>query len=151
MTALLEAQSVSMTIGGTTLVDAVSLQIGAGEMVAIVGPNGAGKSTLLRMLSGDLKPSHGTIRLKQRDLHGYAPRELARHRAMLSQHVHVTFPFTVEEIIAARPDVLTFHGVLVFEVLVLEVLALEVLAFRVVALEWIVALERMVALEVFAC
>ncbi|MDW4793746.1 ATP-binding cassette domain-containing protein, partial [Escherichia coli] len=83
MTALLEAQSVSMTIGGTTLVDAVSLQIGAGEMVAIVGPNGAGKSTLLRMLSGDLKPSHGTIRLKQRDLHGYAPRELARHRAML--------------------------------------------------------------------
>ena len=100
MTALLEAQSVSMTIGGTTLVDAVSLQIGAGEMVAIVGPNGAGKSTLLRMLSGDLKPSHGTIRLKQRDLHGYAPRELARHRAMLSQHVHVTFPFTVEEIVA---------------------------------------------------
>ncbi len=100
MTALLEAQSVSMTVGGTTLVDAVSLQIGAGEMVAIVGPNGAGKSTLLRMLSGDLKPSSGTIKLKQRDLHGYAPRELARHRAMLSQHVNVTFPFTVEEIVA---------------------------------------------------
>jgi len=100
MTALLEAQSVSMTVGGATLVDAVSLQIGAGEMVAIVGPNGAGKSTLLRMLSGDLKPSRGTIKLKQRDLHGYAPRELARHRAMLSQHVNVTFPFTVEEIVA---------------------------------------------------
>ncbi|PWI22368.1 heme ABC transporter ATP-binding protein, partial [Kurthia sibirica] len=38
MTALLEAQSVSMTVGGTTLVDAISLRIGAGEMVAIVGP-----------------------------------------------------------------------------------------------------------------
>ncbi|WP_338830814.1 heme ABC transporter ATP-binding protein [Bradyrhizobium sp. 27S5] len=100
MSALLEAQSVSMTVGGTTLVDAVSLQIGAGEMVAIVGPNGAGKSTLLRMLSGDLRPFRGSIRLKQRDLHGYGPRELAQHRAMLSQHVNVTFPFTVEEIVS---------------------------------------------------
>lgn len=100
MSALLEAQSVSMTTGGATLVDAVSLTISAGEMVAIVGPNGAGKSTLLRMLSGDLRPSRGVIKLKQRDLQAYAPRELAQHRAKLSQHVHVTFPFTVEEIVA---------------------------------------------------
>ncbi|MCC8939561.1 heme ABC transporter ATP-binding protein [Bradyrhizobium sp. Arg68] len=99
MSALLAAQSVSMTVGGATLVDDISLQIGAGEMVAIVGPNGAGKSTLLRMLSGDLRPSRGTLRLKQRDLHRYGPRELAQHRAMLSQHVHVSFPFTVEEIV----------------------------------------------------
>ncbi|MBR0875538.1 heme ABC transporter ATP-binding protein [Bradyrhizobium tropiciagri] len=99
MSALIEAQSVSMTVGGATLVDNVSLRIGAGEMVAIVGPNGAGKSTLLRMLSGDLRPSHGTIRLKRRDLHAYKPRDLAQHRAMLSQHVSVTFPFTVEEIV----------------------------------------------------
>ncbi len=99
MTALLEAQSVSMAVGGTTLVDAVSLKIGAGEMVAIVGPNGAGKSTLIRMLSGDLRPIHGKVRLKQRDLPAYRPRELAQHRAMLSQHVNVTFPFTVEEIV----------------------------------------------------
>ena len=99
MSALLEAQSVSMTIGGATLVNDVSLRIGAGEMIAIVGPNGAGKSTLLRMLSGDLRPSRGTIRLKQRDLPSYRPREFAQHRAMLSQHVNVTFPFTVEEIV----------------------------------------------------
>ncbi|MCC8965098.1 heme ABC transporter ATP-binding protein [Bradyrhizobium sp. Pear76] len=99
MSTLLEAQSVSMTVGGAKLVDAVSLQIDAGEMVAIVGPNGAGKSTLLRMLSGDLRPSRGAIRLRQRDLHAYGPRELAQRRAMLSQHINVTFPFTVEEIV----------------------------------------------------
>jgi len=99
MTALLDVQSVSMKVGGATLVDTVSMQIGAGEMIAIVGPNGAGKSTLLRMLSGDLRASDGTIRLKQRDLNAYGPRELAQHRAMLSQHIHVTFPFTVEEIV----------------------------------------------------
>jgi len=99
MSALLEAQSVSMMVGGATLVDAIDLRIKAGEMVAIVGPNGAGKSTLLRMLSGDLRPTRGQIRLKQREIHAYPPRQLAYHRAMLSQHVNVTFPFTVEEIV----------------------------------------------------
>jgi heme transport system ATP-binding protein len=99
MTAILEAQAVSMVVGGATLVDGIDLRIAAGEMVAIVGPNGAGKSTLLRMLSGDLRPTRGQIRLKQNDIRSYAPRQLARHRAMLSQHVNVTFPFTVEEIV----------------------------------------------------
>ena len=74
MSALIEAQSVSITVGGAALVDTVSLRIGAGELVAIVGPNGAGKSTLLRMLSGDLRPSRGAIRLRQRDLNAYGPR-----------------------------------------------------------------------------
>ena len=99
MTALLEARSVSMAIGGATLVDDVDLCIASGEMVAIVGPNGAGKSTLLRLLSGDLRASRGAVQLKQRDLHAYAPHQLALHRAMLSQHVSVSFPFTVEEIV----------------------------------------------------
>lgn len=99
MTAILEAQSLSMTVGGAMLVDAIDLRIVPGEMVAIVGPNGAGKSTLLRMLSGDLRPTSGRIQLRQRDIGAYPPRLLAHHRAMLSQHVNVTFPFTVEEIV----------------------------------------------------
>ncbi len=99
MTALLEARSVTMTIGGATLVDGIDLRVDSGEMIAIVGPNGAGKSTLLRLLSGDLYPISGEVWLKQRQLHAYAPRELALHRAMLSQHVSVSFPFTVEEIV----------------------------------------------------
>ncbi len=99
MTTILEARSLAMKIGGATLVDGIDLDIGGGELVAIVGPNGAGKSTLLRLLSGDLHASSGSIRLKRRDLSAYLPRQLALHRAMLSQHVNVTFPFTVEEIV----------------------------------------------------
>ena len=99
MSALLEARGVSIDIGGATLVDNVDLRVEAGETVAIVGPNGAGKSTLLRLISGDLRASSGAIRLKQRDLHSYPSHHLALHRAMLSQHVSVSFPFTVEEIV----------------------------------------------------
>ena len=81
-----------MAIGGATLVDNVDLRIEAGETVAIVGPNGAGKSTLLRLISGDLRAGSGAVRLKQRDLHSYPSHQLALHRAMLSQHVSVSFP-----------------------------------------------------------
>jgi iron complex transport system ATP-binding protein len=99
MSTILKARAVSMTVGSARLVDGVDLEISGGEMVAIVGPNGAGKSTLLRMLSGDLRPTSGSVELAQRDIGSYSPRGLALRRAMLSQHVHVTFPFTVEEII----------------------------------------------------
>jgi iron complex transport system ATP-binding protein len=100
VSAVLDADAATFAIAGATLVDRVSLTIDGGELIAIVGPNGAGKSTLLRMLSGDLRPSSGTVRLRQRNLQDYAPRELAARRAMLSQHITVSFPFTVEEIIA---------------------------------------------------
>ncbi len=97
---LIEADAVGMKIRHATLLDKVSTQFRGGVSVAIVGPNGAGKSTLLRLLSGDLRCSTGNIRLKGRDLTSYSSRDLASHRAMLSQHVNVSFPFTVEEIVA---------------------------------------------------
>ncbi|HWW49066.1 MAG TPA: heme ABC transporter ATP-binding protein [Xanthobacteraceae bacterium] len=99
MTPVLEARSLALDINGSLLVNGIDLCIQAGEMIAIVGPNGAGKSTLLRLLSGDLKPTRGSIVLKKRALASYSPRELANHRATLSQNVSVAFPFTVEEIV----------------------------------------------------
>lgn len=97
--ALIEADAVCMTIRHATLLDRVSARFHGGETVAIVGPNGAGKSTLLRLLSGDLRCSGGGVRLKGRDLAAFSSRDLANHRVMLSQHVNVSFPFTVEEIV----------------------------------------------------
>lgn len=99
MTELLTASGVSLAIGQATLLRHVDLSLRSGEMVAIVGPNGAGKSTLLRLLSADLRPTRGSVALKGRRIDAWSPADLALHRAMLSQHVSVSFPFTVEEII----------------------------------------------------
>jgi iron complex transport system ATP-binding protein len=96
---VLAATGLSLSVGTSTLVDHVDLTLRGGEMVAIVGPNGAGKSSLLRLLSGDHRASRGTVALNGRDIQTWSPAGLASRRAMLSQHVSVSFPFTVEEIV----------------------------------------------------
>jgi len=95
----LQLQSVCYRVRDSLLLGDVTIDFRPGETVAIVGPNGAGKSTLLRLLSGDLTPTSGHVRLADKDIASYAPRELAMRRAVLSQHIHVSFPFTVEEIV----------------------------------------------------
>jgi iron complex transport system ATP-binding protein len=96
---IIAASHITYRVGGKTLLDSVSLDVAAGEFVALVGPNGAGKSTLLRTISGELKAQIGTVALKGRPLTSYAPRDLALHRAVLSQATHVAFPFTVAEVV----------------------------------------------------
>ena len=53
----LRVQDLSVTIGGDTILQDVSLHVHCGELVALIGPNGAGKSTLLRAILGQLEYS----------------------------------------------------------------------------------------------
>ncbi len=64
-----------------TAVDDVSLQVAAGEAVALVGESGCGKSTLARLVNRLIDPSAGTIRLDGRDIGGIAPTRFARDPA----------------------------------------------------------------------
>lgn len=99
MNAAVETGDLSVRAGHKTLLDCVSLSIAAGEAVALVGPNGAGKSTLLRALSGEIAPSGGSVLIWGRRPLSYKPRALALRRAVLSQSVSVTFPFSVGEVV----------------------------------------------------
>lgn len=63
-----------------TALDAVDLQVTAGEMVAIVGPSGAGKSSLLAVAGGLIRPTSGVVRIGGTDLSGLSQRRLTELR-----------------------------------------------------------------------
>lgn len=59
----LEIKHVSLTLGGTAVLDDVSLHVAKREFVSILGPSGCGKSSLFRLLTGALTPDRGTIQV----------------------------------------------------------------------------------------
>ena len=74
---VLELQNVHKTFGGITAVEDFSLDLHAGEIVALVGDNGAGKSTLVKIVSGVHAPTSGSIRLEGEDV-SFADASMAR-------------------------------------------------------------------------
>ena len=60
---VIEAKNISKTLGDRQLVHDFSLRVHRGDRIGLVGPNGAGKTTLVRLLTGDLPPDEGSIRL----------------------------------------------------------------------------------------
>ena len=85
--------------GERLLIAGVSLQLNAGESLAIIGASGAGKSTLVRMLTGVWKPTAGAVRLDQADLSQWPREELGPWIGYVPQDVEL-FPGTVAENIA---------------------------------------------------
>jgi branched-chain amino acid transport system ATP-binding protein len=76
---LLEVRGLSAGYGQALVLDGVSLEVGRGEVVAILGRNGMGKTTLLTSLMGFVRPRSGAVTLAGADLTRAAP--LARARA----------------------------------------------------------------------
>lgn len=98
----LAASNVSYAYGRGGCIAAISdvtLQVAAGEMVALLGPNGSGKSTLLRNLSGVLRPRKGHVQVFGVELDRLTPRERALRIGFVPQQVHIRFPFTVREVV----------------------------------------------------
>ena len=96
---MIELEGVGYRIGKNWLVRDINITIEKGMLWGFVGPNGAGKSTLLRLISGELLPTTGEIRLLGKPIHSYAPQKLARLRAYLQQKRDINFPFTSLEIV----------------------------------------------------
>jgi len=63
---LLRMEAVSKSFGATRALDAVDLEVRAGEVLALIGENGAGKSTLMKILSGAQSADSGRMTLKEK-------------------------------------------------------------------------------------
>jgi branched-chain amino acid transport system ATP-binding protein len=73
----LSVSEISVSFGGITALDGVSLEVSQGEVLGVIGPNGAGKTTLFNVICGFVSPASGTMRWRGRSLDGTRPERLA--------------------------------------------------------------------------
>ncbi len=85
--------SMCLTAGGqaVTILDGVSLDVPAKQMVAIVGPSGSGKSTLLGLIAGLDKPTHGSIILDGVDITAMLESAMTRYRRQKIGYIFQSF------------------------------------------------------------
>ena len=75
---LLEVERLAKAYQGVQAVRGIGFRLMPGEILAMIGPNGAGKSTCFNMLSGQIRPSAGRVRLLGRDITGARPAAIWR-------------------------------------------------------------------------
>jgi ABC-type branched-subunit amino acid transport system ATPase component len=75
---VIETADLRRDFGGIKALAGVALRVAQGERRAVIGPNGAGKTTLFNILTGELEPTSGRVRLAGEDVTGRRPHELAR-------------------------------------------------------------------------
>lgn len=75
---MLEVENIEAGYGPIRAIDRVSLEVAAGELVAIIGANGAGKTTLLMAISGVVPTRGGEVRFEGRSVTGLEPHEIVR-------------------------------------------------------------------------
>jgi branched-chain amino acid transport system ATP-binding protein len=98
---MLEVAHLRKSFGSLLVTDDVSLSVAAGAREAVIGPNGAGKTTLFNLLSGELKPDAGAIRLAGRDITRLSPdRRVMAGLARSFQRNNLFLGMTVAESLA---------------------------------------------------
>jgi branched-chain amino acid transport system ATP-binding protein len=98
MTAALEVIGLTKHFGGLPAVDEVTITVPQGDRRLLLGPNGAGKTTLFNLVTGDLAPMAGTVRLFGQNITGLAPYRCAHHGLARTYQILTLFPnSTLEE------------------------------------------------------
>ena len=93
-----QIDSLSRRLGGRDVLRGLTLEVEAGEWIALLGPSGAGKTTLLRAIAGLEKPDAGRVSFDHRDQADVAPRE--RRVGFVFQDLALWPYLTVEEHLA---------------------------------------------------
>ncbi len=104
---VLEAEQISKTFGGRTVVQDVDLRMKNGEVVGLLGPNGAGKTTTFHMIVGLTAPDRGRILLDGRNIADWPMYQRARNGiSYLPQEASIFRKLTVEENLLAIAETL---------------------------------------------
>lgn len=95
---ILSLQNISLTIQDHKILQDISFDVEEGEVIGLIGPNGSGKTTLFNVLSGFLKPTNGSIALRDKDITNVIPSKRARLGiGRVFQHFGIFREMTLEE------------------------------------------------------
>jgi iron complex transport system ATP-binding protein len=95
----LSVEKVTFGYDQRPVLEHLSIEIMAGERVAIVGANGAGKTTLLKLMANLLRPRAGVVRLGRQDVRECSRAALARHLGIVPQEIALPFSLTVRDLV----------------------------------------------------
>ncbi len=101
---ILAVEDVVVRYGQAVAVDGVSLDVAAGERVALIGPNGAGKSSVLNAACGVVRPASGRVRIEGDDVTGATPGAVVRRgisQVPEGRHVFATLPVEANLLLGA--------------------------------------------------
>ena len=108
---MLKIENLSVSYGARRVLRAVSLDLQAGEVLALIGPNGAGKSTLVRAASGVIPVQAGRVGVNGDDLLALSAMRRARYLAVVPQATSLPPAFTAwETVLLGRTPYLNFLG-----------------------------------------
>ena len=108
---MLEGIDLGITFGGLKAVDNFNITIGRTEITGLIGPNGAGKTTVFNLLTKVYQPTHGTILLNGKDIHGLSITQANQAGiARTFQNIRLFPNLTVEEnITVAMTDQIDYN------------------------------------------
>ncbi|SDH09379.1 iron complex transport system ATP-binding protein [Alteribacillus persepolensis] len=96
---MIQVKNVTAGYGMKPVVENISFDMEAGEILGVIGPNGSGKSTLLKCMYGALKPDDGEIIVDNKRLGAYTQKNIAKKIAVLPQQTDVAFSYTVRQVV----------------------------------------------------
>ncbi|WP_291318969.1 ABC transporter ATP-binding protein [Desulfonatronospira sp.] len=92
-------QDVHFSLGGTSILEDISIDLPPGRIYGILGPNGSGKSTWLDLLIRHRVPQQGRIEYQGRPLGSYSRKQISKEMALVPQDYRLNFPFQVLEVL----------------------------------------------------